>query len=208
MQTLPQTQSTSLLAKALTARNARLKKQHGFTLVELAIVLVIIALLIGALMTIVPRVLMNGRNTTGVSEMVRAMTNVRANAANTGSSTPFATISTAEFATVLRGGSVFKVIGSGPTSTISHALSYLANGAVTVAPATIATAGDAYAVSITLANSYTCPDFLAGLDSVTTKMQVNGTTVKDAAGGVAFNALTAGTSCTLLDTNTYVLTGN
>ena len=129
---------------------------------------------------------------------------MRVNAEGTGP-TPYASINTAALANTLRDRTtVMTVAGTGATATVSHGLG-ATGAAITVAPATITTAGDSYTMTL-IANKAACPSFAALLRNVSQIITINGTAVHSIPGGIAFNGQTAENLCTAGDTNTFVFT--
>jgi hypothetical protein len=75
---------------------------------------------------------------------------------------------------------------------------------VTVAPATIAVAGDSFTVTAPTVNEAACPGLASSLSRAAEVISVNGVAVK-AVNGV-YNGGTAQNACTAGDTNTFVFT--
>jgi len=202
---LPNARPTDAQVLARTGKGKR-KAQRGFTLLEIGVAITIIALLAGILLGVVPKLMVGGRVTSATNEFAAASADIKAAAAKKGSATPFTSISTAQFAGVMKGGSVFKTVGSGSTATLTHGLSYYSTGnTVTVASAN---SGASYEVTINAANNFTCPKFVAGIEDGAQKIVINSTTVKDVSAGTDFDFLVAGTACNLLDDNVYKITQN
>jgi type IV pilus assembly protein PilA len=181
------------------------KKQGGFTLVELSIVMLIIAVL-GALSY--PKIrtfLISGKTKPTADDVTLAVTRIRANAEGTGN-TPYAGVATNTIANTLRERTnALTVTGVGNAATLQHKLG--ATGAqVTAAPATITTAGDSFSLTFPTVNSGACPDLATSLQNSAEIISINGTVVKSVPAGTVYNGQNALAACTADDTNTYVFT--
>lgn len=187
---------------ALSMRLAQ-SKQSGFTIVELLVVIAIVTILaIGSIFAIGPTII-SGKVQPAATELLRGMQKMRINSEGAGL-TPYSGATTSVFANQMRGGNTFTVTGVGAAATLRHSLAAFGTGAVTVAPATLTTAGDAYAVTIAGMSDSACPGLAASAQKMAEVITINGTSVK-AAGGT-YNGSTASDACTLLDTNTFVFT--
>lgn len=187
------------------ARSVRFAKgkQSGFTIVELLVVIAIVTILsIGSIFAIGPTII-SGKVQPAATELLRGMQKMRINSEGAGI-TPYTSATTSVFANQMRGGNTFTVTGVGSAATLRHGLAAFRSGAVTVAPAALTTAGDAYAVTISGLSNSACPGLAASAQKVSEVITINGTTVK-AAGGT-YDGSTASDACTLLDTNTFVFT--
>ena len=187
------------------ALNMRLAKgkQSGFTIVELLVVIAIVTILgIVGIFAIGPTIV-SGKVQPAATELLRGMQKMRINAEGAGL-TPYTTATTSVFANQMRGGNTFTVTGVGTGATIRHGLTAFGAGAVTVAPAALTTAGDAYAVTLAGMSDSACPGFAASAQKMAEVITINGTQVKAAGGN--YNGAAASDACTLLDTNTFVFT--
>lgn len=190
---------------AKTSKQTNLKKQRGFTLIELSIVLLIIAVL-GALGY--PKIrtfLISGKTKPTADDITLAVTRIRANAEGTGN-TPYASVATNTIANTLRDRTnALTVTGVGNAATLQHKLG--ATGSqVTAAPATITTAGDSFTLTLPTVNSGACPELATSLQNSAEIISINGTVVKSNPGSTLYNGQTAAAACTADDTNSYVFT--
>lgn len=195
------------LIRACAARVAPLGKnrQGGFTLIELGLVLLLIAVL-GALA--VPRVrtfIIEGRVSPTARDLLSAVARVRANAEG-GGDTPYASMVTATLANTLSDRSnTLTVAGVGAGAAVTHGLGATA-ATLTAAASTITTAGDSFTVTFNTVNFGACPLLASQIQSTAEAVSINGTVVKSVPAGTAYNGQTAQTSCTTGDTNTFVFT--
>jgi type IV pilus assembly protein PilA len=197
------TSSNTIPATATTA--ASKSRQGGFTLIELGLVLLLIAVL-GALA--VPRVktfIIEGRVSPTARDVLQAVARIRANAEG-GGATPYASVVTATLANTLADRSnTLTVTGVGAAATVTHALG--ATGAtLTAASNTITTAGDSFTTTFNTVNFAACPLLASQIQSTAEAVSINGTVVKSVPAGTAYNGQTAQTACTAGDTNTFVFT--
>jgi type IV pilus assembly protein PilA len=190
-----------------SARGRRLAKrfQAGMTLIELTIVLLIIGLIGLFIFTGFNGIVIGTKVDPTAKDTAAAVLRLRVNAEGTGT-TPYAGMTTAALANTLRGRTtVMTVAGAGNAATVSHSLG-ATGSAITAAPATITTAGDAFTISFPTVNKAACPSFAAALRNVSQIITINGTAVHSIPGGIAFNGQTAENLCTADDTNTFVFT--
>lgn len=182
--------------------------QKGFTIIELITVLGIISILAIVGLFAIPPFIIDGKVEPAGKELQRAFQRSKINAEGAGA-TPYAAVTTAQFANMLRNGaSVFTVTGTGTGSAVTHSLRALGSGALTVAPATFTTAGDAQAITLTNVNSAACPNLAAVMQKSAPRISINGTVVQNLNTGVAYNGLTASTQCALQDGNTFLFESN
>ena len=184
------------------------RRQRGFTLVELLIVLAIIAVIAIFGVPFARGIIIGGKTEPTASDISKVVTKMRANFAGQGN-TPYnnlgaAAAATANFANTARGlTSALTITGAGATATIQHGLG--ATGSqIAVAPATITTLGDSFTVSVPTVNEAACPGLAAQLTKAAEVIAINGTNVK--AVGANYNGGTAQNVCTAGDTNTFVFT--
>jgi type IV pilus assembly protein PilA len=97
------------------------------------------------------------------------------------------------------------VSGTGTTATMSHGLG-ATGAAVTAAPATITTTGDAWTTTLNTVNAAACPGLAASLRTAAEIISINGQVVHSIPASTAFNGQTAQNFCTDDDTNTFVFT--
>lgn len=188
--------------------NKATRRQRGFTLVELLIVLAIIAVIAIFGVPFARGIIIGGKTEPTASDISKVVTKMRANFAGQGN-TPYnnlgaAAAATANFANTARGlTSALTITGAGATATIQHDLG--ATGSqIAVAPATITTLGDSFTVSVPTVNEAACPGLAAQLSKAAEVIAINGTTVK--AVGANYNGGTAQNLCTAGDTNTFLFT--
>jgi prepilin-type N-terminal cleavage/methylation domain-containing protein len=195
--------ATSAATRSVWLQSAKLN-QAGFTLIELMVVMLIIGVLGLFALPQINGYLIGGKVDPTAKDLSAAVLRMRVNAEGTGP-TPYASMTTATLANTLRDRTtVMTVAGAGAAATVSHGLG-ATGAAITVAPATITTAGDSYAMTL-VANKAACPSFVALLRNVSQIITINGTAVHSIPGGIAFNGQTAENLCTAGDTNTFVFT--
>jgi type IV pilus assembly protein PilA len=195
--------STSAATQSLWRRSTK-RSQAGFTLIELGVVLLIIGVLGLFAFPRINGYLISSKVDPTAKDLAAAVLRMRVNAEGTGP-TPYAAMNTAVLANTLRDRTtVMTVDGEGAAATVTHGLG-ATGAAITVAPATITTAGDSYAMTM-VANKAACPSFAAILRNVSQIITINGTAVHSIPGGIAFNGQTAENLCTAGDTNTFVFT--
>ena len=181
------------------------RKQGGFTLLELTAVIAIIAILAIASLIALPPLVISGKVGPAATEMLRGMQKMKINSEGAGP-TPFTAASTSSFANLMRNGSTFTVAGTGTAATLDASLRLLGSAATTVAPATLTSLGDSYAITMTNVSDAACPQLAASVQRGAEVITINGTSVKAAGGN--YNGAAAADACTLLDTNTFVFTSN
>lgn len=183
-----------------TVRTTRASgKQRGFTMVELLVVLAIIAVLAIIGVPAARGIIVGGKVEPTAGDINKVVAKVRGNYAGNGSS-PYATITTAVFSTTARGmTSAVSVSGAA----MSHDIG-AAGSQVTVAPSTIGTAGDSFAVTLPTVNEAACPGLASALSKAAEVITINGTSVKAVNG--AYAPTTAQTACAANDANTFVFT--
>ena len=158
-----------------------------------------------------PRVnalLIEGRMEPTARDLVAAITRIRANAEGTGN-TPYTGANTATLANTLRDRSnVLNVAGVNATATVQHRIG-LTGSQVTMAPATITTAGDSFTITFPTVNAAACPGLASALVANAEAIDINGTVVhRSVVGGavVAYNGQTAQNVCLADNTNTFIFT--
>lgn len=201
-------QFSTTSSRALKTMNRGAKRQKGFTILELTFVLTVIALLGVLAYPRVNALLIEGRMEPTARDVVAAITRIRANAEGTGN-TPYTGANTATLANTLRDRStVLNVAGAGATATVQHRVGL--NGAqVTMAQATITTAGDSFTITMPSVNAAACPGLASALIANAEAISINATVVhRSVVGGavVAYNGQTAQNACTADNTNTFIFT--
>jgi len=148
--------------------------QKGFTILELTFVLVVIALLGVLAYPRVTALLIEGRMDPTTRDLTGALIRIRANAEGTGN-TPYANASTSTLANALRDRTTaMTVAGIGNTATVQHRLG-TTGSQVIVAPATITTAGDGFAVTFNTPNAAVCPGLATAMQDQAEITSTNGT---------------------------------
>ncbi len=201
--------STSSVIKTRQSRQlGNLHAQKGFTILELTFVLVVIALLGVLAYPRVTALLIEGRMDPTTRDLSGAVIRIRANAEGTGN-TPYVNASTSTLANALRDRTTaLTVAGVGNAATVQHRLG-TTGSQVLVAPATITTAGDSFAVTFNTTNAAVCPGLATAMQAQAEIISINGTVVArtaNAGGAVAFNGQIAQDLCTADNTNTFVFT--
>lgn len=183
------------------------KKSFGFTIVELMVVIMIIAILAIVGLPALNSVLISGRVEPTANDLRIGIANMRKNFSV--GSTPYSTLgtgaaSTAVFANMMRGpATALNITGSGSTTTLQHSLG-ATNSQITVAQSTLVTAGDSFSITVPDANAAACPDLAAIMGRAVDQISINGTTVK--ANGGTYNSTVAANACKDGDSNSFVFT--
>jgi len=184
------------------------RKQAGFTIVELLVVLAIIGVLAVIGVPAARGIIIGGKMEPTASDVNKVVAKMRANFAGQGG-TPYTNLgnaasATAVFANTARGmASALTVSGAGAASTVEHDIG-ATGSAIAVAQATITTAGDSFSVTLPTVNDSACPGLAAQLARSAEVIDINGTNVK--AAGAVFNGGTAQNACTAGDTNSFTFT--
>ena len=179
------------------------RNQRGFTMIELVVVISIIALLAIIAIPFARSMIIDGKVPTTANDITRVAAKLRTNFANQGT-TPYTSITTAGFANTARGlASSLTISGTGTSSTVTHDIGSTGSS-VSVASATITTAGDAFSVTMPNVNEAACPSLAAQLSKSAEVITINGTAVK--AAGATYSGATAGGACTSGDANSFVFT--
>lgn len=188
--------------------HSTIRKNRGFTLVELMVVLAIIAILGIIAVPKMRAVIVDGKVEPTASDINKVATKIRTNLAGQGA-TPYLNLgtpaaATAVFANTARGmASTMTVAGVNAASTVTHDIGATGSN-IAVASSTITAAGDSFTVTLPTVNDAACPGLASQLSKSAEVITINGTNVK-AAGGV-YNGATAQNLCTADDTNTFVFT--
>lgn len=170
------------------------KKQSGFTLVELGIVVAIAAVIIGISLVVVPGLLASTRANAEVSELPAIATKIQRAYANQPN---YATLT---HSTVV-GLKVF------PESSVAGTVvTNRWGGLVTIAPfaAGLLSANDAFTFTTTGVPSVECVQVVQSLERSARAIAVGAVQVK--ADAAALNLATLGTNCGLSNSNTLVFT--
>ncbi|UUZ66287.1 prepilin-type N-terminal cleavage/methylation domain-containing protein (plasmid) [Polaromonas sp. P1-6] len=188
--------------KSVKAIKSPMRKQGGFTILELTTVIAIIAILSILSLFALPPFVISGKVGPASNELLRGMQKMRINAEGAGM-TPYATANTSTFANLMRGGSVFTVTNVGAAATLNNSMRLLGTSVVTVAPGTMPAGvlGDSYVVTAANVSDAACPELAASAQRGAERITINGVQVK--APGGNYNGVAATAACTLLDTNTY-----
>ncbi|MDH4481707.1 MAG: prepilin-type N-terminal cleavage/methylation domain-containing protein [Rhodoferax sp.] len=198
----------SVIQTRQSGQHGNLHAQKGFTILELTFVLVVIALLGVLAYPRVTALLIEGRMDPTTRDLSGAVIRIRANAEGTGN-TPYVNASTSTLANALRDRTTaLTVAGVGNAATVQHRLG-TTGSQVLVAPATITTAGDSFAVTFNTTNAAVCPGLATAMQAQAEIISINGTVVArtaNAGGAVAFNGQIAQDLCTADNTNTFVFT--
>mgnify|MGYP002358514929 CR=1 FL=1 len=166
-------------------------RQRGFTLIELAIVGVIITIVMVLAMPSVKAKIIESKTPTVAGELQQAVVRINGSRASMGTA-PYGTIAIAELGQVLRNTS-FTITGAPPTA-VQHSLGTDAGvAAVTVAPATLNAANDSFTVTLAEVHRAACSGLAVTLSGYAEVISLTpnggGATVLKAAGGVYDPAL-------------------
>lgn len=184
-------------------RNLTSRKIKGFTIVELLIVLMIIAVLAILGIPKARAMIIGGKVEPTASDINKVVAKIRTNFTAQGTA-PYAAIDSSVFANIARTMSQsLTVTGSGAAAVTTHDLG--ASGAtIDVAPATISVANDAYTVTVNSVDDAAC-SLGAQVGRSAEIITLNGTTVK-ASALTDYLPAAAQTACTSGETNTFVFT--
>lgn len=181
--------------------------QAGFTLIEIAVVA---AVLLVAYIVGIPQIsaLITANKVPPLAADLQRFVASSKIAAQGIGTTPFAGVSNAHLANSLRGSSVVNVSGTGDQAVVSHGIG-ATDGVITLAPAQITSAGDAYTLTLSKVSEAACPDIAAVMQRVSESITINTIAVKTpGTNGVqgVYAAATAKAACTSGDSNTFVFT--
>ena len=171
------------------------KRQSGFTLVELGIVVAIAAIIIGIGLVVVPSILASTRANAEISELPTITTKIQRAYANQ-----------PNFAALTQAGIVN--LNVFPESVVNKTAGTIANrwgGAVTIAPATLKQANDAVAITSADIPTAECLQIGQGVEGAMRKITV-GTTVVKADGVSAADPAALGTACNAAATVSMIFT--
>jgi prepilin-type N-terminal cleavage/methylation domain-containing protein len=169
------------------------KRQSGFTLVELGIVVAIAAIIIGIGLIVVPSILASTRANAEISELPTITTKIQRSFANQPN---YAAVTQAS----IIGLNVF------PTSVVDKTAGTVSNrwgGVVTVAAATLVNANDGVSITSTQIPTAECLQVGQGVEGTMRKITV-GTTVVKADGSAAADSALLGTACNDAATATMI----
>lgn len=174
------------------------KRQKGFTLVELGIVVAIAAVIIGIALAVVPALLASTRANAEISQLPTVTTKIQrayANAAN------FAAVTTAAVVNL-------NVFPDSQVDKVAVTISNRWGGSVTVAPATLVNANDGVAITETLIPTAECLQIGQGVEGFMRKIAVGtapGIVVK-VDGTATTDPVKLGTECQKTNANTMIFT--
>lgn len=189
--------STQLLYRPVFRQPA---PQKGFSLVEVSIVTAIILLLAIIGIPAVGSYVIENKVPKVGEALSRFVLQTKVNAAN-GSSEPYSTIATSNFANLVRDSSVFSVSGVDASTKVLHGLGKA--GEVTVGPVDM---GAGFAITLTNVNHVACPAIASVLQRVSDSIKVEDTVIKDS--GTVYSALATEALCARGDVNTFVFTAS
>ncbi len=191
---------------ALRSRASRaFKAQRGFTLIELGIVAAIIAFMLVLMMPNIKAKIIENKTSSVATQMQRAVVKIIGSRAGMGT-TPYTGIAIAELGQVLRDEG-FPVTGS-PATAVEHTLGTDAGTpSVTIAAATLNTAGDAFTITMNEVHRAACAGMataMSGYAEVMTLTAAGGSAATLKAAGGAYNPSLTLSNCG--DRNTLALT--
>lgn len=190
------------------ATSADLRRQGGWTLAEVSVVITIVIILAIVGFPSVKGFFVQGRVPAAAGELQRFMSTARIMSEGD-SATPYSAIDNAQnLAPSLRDSTVFKVTGN----TVAHRLGGTgvgSNGTITIAPAALGggAVGSAFSLTLTNVNHRACPVLASTLNGISEMISVNGTVAKTLGANSesgTFNAVTAQNLCVNGDNNTFV----
>lgn len=185
-----------------------LRRQGGWTLVEIGAVIAIVIFLVVVNYPAIKGYFIQGRVPAAAGELQRFMSTARIMGEGD-TATPYASINNAQnLAPSMRESTVFKVTGS----TVAHRLGGTgvgSNGTITIAPAALGggASGSALSLTVTNVNHRACPVLASIMNGVSEMISVNGTVAKTLGANNesgSFNAVTAQDLCVNGDNNTFV----
>lgn len=190
------------------AKSADLRRQGGWTLVEVGAVIALVIILSIVGFPSVKGFFVQGRVPAAAGELQRFMSTARIMSEGD-SAMPYSAIDNAQnLAPSLRDSTVFKVTGN----TVAHRLGGTgvgSNGTITIAPAALGggAVGSAFSLTLTNVNHRACPVLASTLNGISEMISVNGTVAKTLGANSesgTFNAVTAQNLCVNGDNNTFV----
>jgi len=185
-----------------------LRKQAGFSLVEVSIVAAILVIAATIGIPAIKGFLIEQRVPAVAGELQRFMSRTKVIGEGGTTVTPYASIDNIKnLAPSVRDSSVLKVSGS----TVAHKLGGNgtgSNGTVTLTPASLAggALGSGFALTLTNVNDKACPILAGTMNPVSETMTINGSAAKSlGANGAsgAYNPVTAQDLCINGDSNTF-----
>lgn len=175
--------------------------QRGFSLIEVSIVTAIVLLLAIIGVPAIGGYVVENKVPKVGEELARFVLQTKVNAPN-GSSTPYAGITTSNFANLVRDSSIFSVTGTEPSVKVLHGLG--TNGEVAIAEAE---SGAAFSISLSNVHNAACPSIASVMQRVSDTITVaaqgqSAVTIKD--DSTHYSALNAESNCAKGDVNTFV----
>lgn len=179
-----------------------LRRQRGFSLIEVSIVTAIVLLLAIIAVPAVGSYVIENKVPRVGEELARFVLQTQINALP-GSSSPYAEISTAHLAGMASDSSVLSVVGSPSAPSVRHGLG--ADGTVDVAAVA---AGAQFSLTLDKVSHAACPGLASVMQRLATSITISdsgsgGTVVKG--DNVPYSALSAESACGQGDVNRFVL---
>lgn len=183
--------------------NQSADRQKGFSLVEVSMVTAIVLLLAIIGIPAIGSYVVENKVPRAGEELARFILQTKVNVPN-GSAQPFAGISTAHFAALVRDSSIFSVVGTEAAQKVFHGLG--TEGEVTVQPVS---AGAAFSIGMSRVHHAACPSLASILQRVSNTISLTpagggATVVKDSL--TPYSALMVESRCARGDANDFLFT--